>query len=51
MVFVLWLVYAELIRIHSICLYCTAVHVLTFLLFALVLVGTVLTAPYEDFAD
>jgi uncharacterized membrane protein len=51
MVFVLWLIYAELIRIHNICLYCTAVHVITFLLFALVLVGTVLTAPYDDLED
>lgn len=51
MVFVLWLIYAELIRIHSICLYCTAVHALTFLLFALVLVGTVLTTPYDEVGD
>jgi uncharacterized membrane protein len=51
MLFVLWLIYAELIRIHNICLYCTAVHVITFLLFALVLVGTVITTPYDDFDD
>lgn len=51
--FVLWLVYAELIKIGSICLYCTAVHVVAFLLFALVLVGTTLTADSgnEDLAD
>jgi uncharacterized membrane protein len=30
MCFVLWLVYAEIIIIKSICLYCTAVHVTTF---------------------
>ncbi|HEY5110774.1 MAG TPA: vitamin K epoxide reductase family protein [Acidimicrobiales bacterium] len=30
MCFVLWLVYAELIIINAICLYCTAVHVTTF---------------------
>jgi uncharacterized membrane protein len=33
--FVLYLVYAELFTIGSICLYCTSVHVITFLLFAL----------------
>lgn len=32
MCFVLWLVYAEVIIIGSICLYCTAVHVTTFVL-------------------
>jgi len=36
MVMVLWLVYAELFRIGSICIYCTAVHLLTFGLFVLV---------------
>ncbi|HVB50687.1 MAG TPA: vitamin K epoxide reductase family protein [Acidimicrobiales bacterium] len=30
MCFVLWLVYAELLIINAICLYCTAVHVTTF---------------------
>jgi uncharacterized membrane protein len=33
--FVLYLVYAELIQIRNICLWCTSVHVITFLLFAL----------------
>ena len=33
--FVLYLLYAELFQIGSICLYCTAVHVITFLLFVL----------------
>jgi uncharacterized membrane protein len=32
--FVLYLIYAELFIIGSICLYCTSVHVLTFVLFA-----------------
>jgi uncharacterized membrane protein len=35
-VFVLYLVYAELFLINAICLYCTSVHVLTFILFALI---------------
>jgi uncharacterized membrane protein len=33
--FVLYLLYAELFDIGSICLYCTSVHVITFLLFVL----------------
>ena len=33
MAFVLWLVYAELVLLNSICLYCTGVHVATFALF------------------
>jgi len=33
--FVIYLIYAELFIIGSICLYCTSVHVITFLLFAL----------------
>ena len=33
MVFVLWLLYAELLIIGNICLYCTGVHVVTFALF------------------
>lgn len=33
--FVLYLIYAELFDIGSICLYCTSVHVITFLLFVL----------------
>lgn len=48
LVFVFWLLYAEFFRIHKICLYCSAVHVLTFLLFVVVLLGTALTAPYDD---
>ncbi|MGZ4125331.1 MAG: vitamin K epoxide reductase family protein [Actinomycetota bacterium] len=35
--FVLWLVYAELFIIHAICLWCTAMHVLAFSLFVVVL--------------
>ena len=33
--FVIYLLYAELFLIDSICLYCTSVHVLTFVLFGL----------------
>ena len=42
---VLYLVYTELFTLDAICLWCTAVHVITFLLFAVTLVGTSETAP------
>ncbi len=35
--FVLWLLYAELLIINNICLYCTGVHVVTFALFVVVI--------------
>ena len=35
---VLWLVYAELFRIDRICLWCTAVHIITVVLFGMVAV-------------
>ncbi|HWD96838.1 MAG TPA: vitamin K epoxide reductase family protein [Acidimicrobiales bacterium] len=35
--FVLWLLYAELIIIGNICLYCTGVHITTFLLFVVLM--------------
>jgi len=35
--FVLYLVYAEVDEIHAICLWCTSVHVATFLIFALLI--------------
>jgi uncharacterized membrane protein len=36
MVFVLYLIYVELIEVGKICLWCTSVHVVTFLLFTLI---------------
>jgi uncharacterized membrane protein len=36
MVFVLYLIYTELVTLNAICLWCTSVHVITFLLFALI---------------
>ncbi len=53
MAFVLWLVYAELYIIRSICLWCTAVHILTFALFVLTLYATLGIAgdDYEDEDD
>jgi uncharacterized membrane protein len=46
--FVCWLLYAELVKIQKICLYCTSVHVLTFLLFVVTIVATVATAPLPE---
>ena len=40
MVFVLYLIYAELFSIGAICLWCTSVHVITFALFVLIVFGT-----------
>ena len=41
----IYLLWAELFQIHAICLWCTAVHVLTFLLFVTLLFGLVLAEP------
>jgi uncharacterized membrane protein len=39
MIFVLYLLYTELFTLGEICLWCTSVHVITFLLFALTMFG------------
>ncbi|MDQ2876200.1 MAG: vitamin K epoxide reductase family protein [Actinomycetota bacterium] len=39
--FVLYLLFVELIQLGSICLYCTGVHIATFLLFVLILFDSV----------
>lgn len=52
--FVCYLVYAELAEIHHICEYCTAVHIITLILFILITYGTLVTAPgpaYDDDSD
>lgn len=36
----LWLLYVELFRLDAICLYCTAVHLLAFLLFVVTALGS-----------
>ncbi|HVX45521.1 MAG TPA: vitamin K epoxide reductase family protein [Mycobacteriales bacterium] len=46
--FVLYLVYAELFEIDAICLWCTGVHILTFLLFVITLLGTSYAIPVEE---
>ena len=51
MVFVLYLLYTELFTLNAICLFCTIVHVITFLLFGLIVFsfaagyGTTETSP------
>lgn len=42
---ILWLIYAELFLVGKICLWCTSVHVLTFILFCTTLFGTLATTP------
>jgi uncharacterized membrane protein len=37
--FVLYLVYVELFEVDALCLWCTSVHVITFLLFGVTLAG------------
>ena len=41
----LYLVWAELYRINAICLWCTAVHAITFALWIVVLFGQILSGP------
>jgi len=43
--FVLYLIYAELIQIGNICLWCTSVHAITFLLFVLLVFTATLGRP------
>jgi uncharacterized membrane protein len=45
--FVLYLIYTELFTLNAICLWCTSVHVITFLLFALV-VPTAIARPADQ---
>jgi uncharacterized membrane protein len=45
MIFVLYLVYAELIGVGRICPYCTSVHIITFLLFTLIVCQFVFHPP------
>jgi uncharacterized membrane protein len=43
--FVLYLIYVEVIQIGNICLWCTSVHVITFLLFALLVFAASMGTP------
>jgi uncharacterized membrane protein len=42
-----WLVWVELFRLDAICLYCTGVHIVAVVLFALTGIGTAVTAPLD----
>jgi len=44
---VFYLLWAELIKLHHLCEFCTGVHVLTVVLFFVVLFGTALAVPAE----
>jgi uncharacterized membrane protein len=46
----MWLVYAELFKLHAICLWCTAVHVVSVLVFIVTAFGTA-TAGVIDAAE
>jgi uncharacterized membrane protein len=48
---VLWLIWVELFRLDAICLYCTAVHALSILVFILTGLGTAATAAPPSFDD
>ncbi len=43
LLFVFYLVWAELFRIHAICTWCTVVHITTFILLGVVAVGQILS--------
>ncbi len=49
--FALYLVWAELFHIGAICLWCTGVHVVTFLLFVVLLFGQTLIGPAMEPAE
>jgi uncharacterized membrane protein len=49
--FVFYLIYVELYDVKKICEWCTAVHILTIALFAVVLFGTAMLDPIEDDAS
>jgi len=49
LIMVIYLVCVELFELHTICLWCTGVHIVTFLLFAVTLIGEALREPeYVD---
>lgn len=50
MCFVLYLIYAELIEIGNICIWCTSVHIVTFALFVLIVFDATFRRPPIDMA-
>jgi uncharacterized membrane protein len=51
MLFVLYLIYNELVRIGQVCPYCTSVHIITFILFALIVYQATAPAKPVPVAD
>jgi uncharacterized membrane protein len=51
MAMVLYLAYTELFILHAICLWCTAVHLITLALFVVTLAGTARTANHRTAHD
>ena len=47
-VFVLYLVYTELFTLKAICLWCTSVHAITFVLFVLIVIGAAVGYGFRD---
>jgi uncharacterized membrane protein len=45
---VLYLIWAELFRVNAICLWCTAVHILTITLFSIVVIAHALSEPQQS---
>jgi uncharacterized membrane protein len=48
---VLYLIYTELFTLDALCLWCTAVHAITFLLFVVTLVGTMQMEPEAEVVE
>jgi uncharacterized membrane protein len=48
---VLYLIYTELFTLDALCLWCTAVHGITFLLFVVTLVGTMQMEPEAELIE
>jgi uncharacterized membrane protein len=46
--FVLWLLFAELVEIRNICLYCSAVHIITFAVFISTAFATIATSTAPE---
>jgi uncharacterized membrane protein len=46
-----WLIYAELFKLDAICLWCTSVHVISLLIFAVTVFATAATAPEPGRAE
>jgi uncharacterized membrane protein len=46
-----WLIYAELFKLHAICLWCTSVHILSFIIFGVTVFATAATAEPRAFDE